>query len=65
MEAAVIDQNFPNFHMHKSAGYLVNIQILGLVCINLKFYFSNKIFGDANVAGPWATMSSKGIERFA
>lgn len=50
--------------MHISWVSCYKVQVLDLPCIgwDLEFCFSNKILGDANVAGPRATLSSKGID---
>lgn len=64
MEAVDTDQSYSNFHMYRSAGYIVEIQILDLVCIgwDLKFSFSNNILSDADIAGPRATLNNVDIE---
>ena len=64
METAGIDYNFSDFHICRSAGCLVKVWILDLLYMgcDLEFNFSYTILGDANVAGPRATLSSKGID---
>lgn len=65
LEVVDTDQSCSNFHMYRSAGYIVETDFgFSIIGWNLEFSFSNNILSDADIAGPRATLNNVDIESF-